>query len=93
VRRARPRRRRCPPALQGPAADEKLHCFLTEARARFCAANLKRKATADVINYFKGIEYTNRRIVARRQAEGDSADGRARRRNDRSARGRGGSKG
>ena len=43
--------------------DEKLHCFLTEAPARFCAPNLKRKATADVINYFKGIEYTNTAIV------------------------------
>ena len=61
----------------GPkAADEKLHCFLTEAPARFCAPNLKRKATADVINYFKGIEYTNKAIVvaaklkAERHADG-----------------------
>jgi hypothetical protein len=41
------------------AADEKLHCFLTEAVPRFCAPNQKRKAAADAINYFKGIEYTN----------------------------------
>jgi hypothetical protein len=41
------------------AADEKLHCLLTEVPARFCAPNQKRKATADIINYFKGIEYTN----------------------------------
>ncbi len=41
------------------AADEKLHCFLTEAVSRFCAPNQKRKAAADAINYFKGIEYTN----------------------------------
>jgi hypothetical protein len=45
------------------AADEKLHCFLTEAPARFCAPNQKRKAAADVINYFKGIEYTNAAVV------------------------------
>jgi len=41
------------------AADEKLHCFLTEAVQRFCAPNQKRKAAADAINYFKGIEYAN----------------------------------
>ena len=39
--------------------NEKLHCFLSEGPARFCAANQSRKATADVINYFKGIEYAN----------------------------------
>ena len=55
------------------AADEKLHCFLTEAPARFCAPNQKRKATADVINYFKGIEYTNAAVDRRRQ--GCKADG------------------
>jgi hypothetical protein len=41
------------------AADETLHCLLTEAPSRFCAPNQKRKLTADIINYFKGIEYTN----------------------------------
>jgi hypothetical protein len=45
------------------AADEKLHCFLTEAPARFCAPNQKRKVAADVINYFKGIEYTNAAVA------------------------------
>ena len=60
----------------GPkAADEKLHCFLTEAPARFCAPNLKRKATADVINYFKGIEYTNKAIVVAARLKGTAADG------------------
>jgi hypothetical protein len=60
----------------GPkAADEKLHCFLTEAPARFCAPNLKRKATADVINYFKGIEYTNKAIVVAAKLKGTAADG------------------
>lgn len=44
------------------AADEKLYCLLTEVPARFCAPNQKRKATADIINYFKGIEYTNAAI-------------------------------
>jgi hypothetical protein len=42
-----------------PHENEKLHCFLSEGPARFCAANQSRKATADVINYFKGIEYAN----------------------------------
>jgi hypothetical protein len=60
----------------GPkAADEKLHCFLTEAPARFCAPNLKRKATADVINYFKGIEYTNKAIIVAAKLKGTAADG------------------
>jgi hypothetical protein len=42
-----------------PHENEKLHCFLSEGPARFCAANQSRQATADVINYFKGIEYAN----------------------------------
>jgi hypothetical protein len=42
-----------------PHENEKLHCFLSEGPARFCAASQSRKATADVINYFKGIEYAN----------------------------------
>ena len=50
--------------------DEKLHCFLTEAPARFCAPNLKRKATADIINYFKGIEYTNTAIIVAAKLKG-----------------------
>ena len=60
----------------GPkAADEKLHCFLTKAPARFCAPNVKRKATADVINYFKGIEYTNKAIIVAAKLKGTAADG------------------
>jgi hypothetical protein len=42
-----------------PHENEKLHCFLSEGPARFCAASQSRKAAADVINYFKGIEYAN----------------------------------
>ena len=51
------------PGHKVTAADEKLHCLLTEAPARFCAPNQKRKAAADVINYFKGIEYTNAAVA------------------------------
>jgi hypothetical protein len=42
-----------------PHENEKLYCFLSEGPARFCSANQSRKATADAINYFKGIEYAN----------------------------------
>jgi hypothetical protein len=42
-----------------PHENQKLHCFLSEGPARFCAAGQSRRATADVINYFKGIEYAN----------------------------------
>jgi hypothetical protein len=38
------------------AVEAKLHCFLSEGTARFCAGGQARKATADIINYFKGIE-------------------------------------
>jgi hypothetical protein len=49
---------------QGQAAVEaKLHCFLSEGTARFCLGSQARKATADIINYFKGIEYTNAALV------------------------------
>jgi hypothetical protein len=41
------------------AVEAKLQCFLTEGTPRFCAPGQARKATADIINYFKGIEYTN----------------------------------
>ena len=59
----------------GPkAVDERLHCFLTEAPARFCAPNLKRKATADVINYFKGIEYTNTALHVAAKLKGITPD-------------------
>ena len=39
--------------------NERLYCFLSEGPARFCAAGQSRKASADIINYFKGIEYAN----------------------------------
>ena len=41
------------------AVEAKLQCFLSEGTARFCTGGQARKATADIINYFKGIEYTN----------------------------------
>ena len=70
--RARPRASSGGP---GPkAVDERLHCFLTEAPARFCAPNLKRKATADVINYFKGIEYTNTALGVAARLKGTTPD-------------------
>jgi len=50
------------------AANERLHCFLSEGTARFCAASQRRKATADIINYFKGIEYANASVTAMRDA-------------------------
>jgi hypothetical protein len=55
------------------AADEKLHCFLTEAVSRFCAPNQKRKAAADAINYFKGIEYTNAAAKMAAKVQGAAA--------------------
>jgi len=73
--RARTARNQSSGGSRSAAADEKLHCFLTEAPARFCAPNLKRKATADVINYFKGIEYTNKAIVVAAKLKGTAADG------------------
>jgi hypothetical protein len=45
------------------AVEAKLHCFLTEGTARFCTGGQARKATADIINYFKGIEYTNTAMI------------------------------
>jgi len=39
--------------------NDRLSCFLSEGVPRFCSGSQKRKATADIINYFKGIEYTN----------------------------------
>ena len=45
------------------AVEAKLHCFLSEGTARFCSGSQARKATADIINYFKGIEYTNAALV------------------------------
>lgn len=45
------------------AVEAKLHCFLSEGTARFCTGGQARKATADIINYFKGIEYTNKAMA------------------------------
>jgi hypothetical protein len=45
------------------AVEAKLHCFLSEGTARFCTGSQARKATADIINYFKGIEYTNTALI------------------------------
>jgi hypothetical protein len=55
------------------AADEKLHCFFTEGMSRFCAPNQKRKAAADAINYFKGIEYTNAAANVAARMQGNAA--------------------
>jgi len=60
------------------AVEAKLHCFLSEGTARFCTGSQARKATADIINYFKGIEYTNKAMVMAanmpfRSSSGDNA--------------------
>src|SRR5262249_24121229 len=55
------------------AADEKLHCFFTEGVSRFCAPNQKRRAAADAINYFKGIEYTNTAAIVAARVQGSGA--------------------
>jgi hypothetical protein len=39
--------------------NERLHCLLTEAPARYCSASQRSKIAANVINYFKAIEYKN----------------------------------
>jgi hypothetical protein len=50
------------------AANDKLHCFLSEGAARFCSPVQRRKATADIISYFKGIEYANASVGAMQKA-------------------------
>ena len=45
------------------AVEAKLQCFLSQGTARFCNGTQARKATADIINYFKGIEYTNKAMA------------------------------
>ena len=45
------------------AVEAKLQCFLSQGTARFCNGSQARKATADIINYFKGIEYTNKAMA------------------------------
>ena len=60
------------------AVEAKLQCFLSEGTSRFCNGSQARKATADIINYFKGIEYTNKAMVMAasmpfRSSSGDNA--------------------
>jgi hypothetical protein len=52
------------------AAEAKLHCYLSEGTARFCTGSQARKATADIINYFKGIEYTNAAMIVAAKVPG-----------------------
>jgi hypothetical protein len=52
------------------AENQKLSCFLSEGTARFCVPAQRRKATADVINYFKGIEYANASVGVMQNAIG-----------------------
>lgn len=42
-----------------PDVNDRLYCRLTEAPARYCSVGQRQKITADVINYFKGVEYLN----------------------------------
>jgi hypothetical protein len=53
-----------------PDVNDRLHCRLTEATPRYCSRSQRQKITADVINYFKGIEYmnTSMHVVAKVQA-------------------------
>jgi hypothetical protein len=50
------------------AENDRLSCFLSEGTARFCVPAQRRKATADVINYFKGIEYANASVGVMQKA-------------------------
>src|SRR5262249_46361414 len=52
------------------AENDRLSCFLSEGTARFCVPAQRRKATADVINYFKGIEYANASVGVMQKAMG-----------------------
>jgi len=52
------------------AVEAKLHCYLSEGTARFCTGSQARKATADIINYFKGIEYTNTAMIVAAKVPG-----------------------
>ncbi len=45
----------------------------TEAMSRFCAPNQKRRAAADAINYFKGIEYANAAAKMAAKVQGTAA--------------------
>lgn len=50
------------------AENVRLSCFLAEGTARFCIASHRRRATADIINYFKGIEYANASVGVMQKA-------------------------
>jgi hypothetical protein len=39
--------------------NERLRCLMSEAPARYCVPSQRSKITADIINYFKAIEYRN----------------------------------
>ena len=53
--------------------NERLYCFLSEGPARFCAAGQSREASADIINYFKGIEYANAAVAIAAKLTGTPA--------------------
>ena len=46
-------------AAASPDQNDQLACQLTEAPARYCSRSLRQKITANVIDYFRGIENTN----------------------------------
>ena len=64
------RRMTAAPQRGQAAVEAKLHCFLSEGTARFCTGSQARKATADIINYFKGIEYTNTAMIVAAKVPG-----------------------
>jgi len=54
-------------ASQTPQAQAEvamLTCRLTEAPARYCSRGQRQKITADIINYFRGIEQANATLAA-----------------------------
>ncbi|MBN8919464.1 MAG: hypothetical protein J0H62_01915 [Rhizobiales bacterium] len=54
-------------ARRTPQFGELVHCLLTEAPARYCAAAQRTMLTAQMIAFFRGLEYQNRqtRVAAR----------------------------
>ena len=50
------------------AENVRLSCFLAEGTARFCIPAHRRKATADIVNYFKGLDYANASVGVMRNA-------------------------
>jgi len=45
-----------------------LRCRLTEAPPRYCSGGQRQKITADIINYFRGIEQANATLAANKVA-------------------------